>query len=523
MIVERMWLVVLVLGFASCTTSDGVGPGMDFAAAAAEISGEVPERWEARVRTPEGGAAGVEGLPPEVFDVRQFGADPWGDPAVNTHAIQSAIDEASAVGGEVLCTGGRYPLAPAKYTTLEHTYMLMVSDTAMPLAIRGDCTLYASVPGQNQTGDGHMIILRLQGKVDGLLVEGLTFDGGESTGQDPPRRWVRGIWTASGNQIRGFSARGNHFRNLIEGIALNANDLVGGGAFSDARVLHNTFENIVGTLPGTGYGVSDTGEGNTVAFNVFDRTGRHAIYVANARDHLSYGNVLKGHRFGVSTGQVRPAINIARSRQVAVHGNLFQDFSDSAINIAQSSATDRDCEDIDVRANTFMSPRNRMPVILIGEQHEGGIDPSTGAITQWRTRNVMITENRFVVDASSLDPSEGIPRVVQVLNGEGVSIVGNLIGLRRLPGSSYDAVVLGSTDPAYAGAVDGCPDIRRCLAQGWSVRGNRISVAGSSPSTVHAVKLLGPFADESRSFAFDIDDNSVHAAGEGKPRVKRRR
>lgn len=142
----------------------------------------------------------------KTFDPADFGAQPGGDPAVNTRAIQEALDAAAAAGGGIvaLTVPGVYDLAaqgPNAYQA-GHRYCLELRGNGLTLSIDPEVTLrLADKQQSDETGAVDVVVWRARRNV--RITGGGTISG-NTAGQF--------LWTrphsqiTDGNLLAGYGA-----------------------------------------------------------------------------------------------------------------------------------------------------------------------------------------------------------------------------------------------------------------------------------------------------------------------------
>ncbi|GAB6483366.1 hypothetical protein bcgnr5371_57490 [Bacillus cereus] len=275
---------------------------------------------------------------------------------------------------------------------------------------------------------------KLTGNIRDIEIEKMTIKGSNDF-----LALQHGITSSSGQNIIGVSIHDLVIENVAVGISLNA-DL--SGVYDNARVFKNRLKNMKGTLPGEGYGIHLANATNTIVEeNEIDGAQRHSIYQAKGgKGNRIKKNTIKNHRLGSADGTYRPALYIARSRNVIVEDNLLIDCYDGCIMISGDSTTGYITTDIDVLKNTIINPKNVVSPIICGEQ----IIPS--ALTQ----RVNFSMNNVIYNTY---PGGA---VFKFLNGIDIKILLNNITVLGVDGKSVFGVELSDnfiSDSSHANNI----------------------------------------------------------------------
>jgi hypothetical protein len=219
----------------------------------------------------------------------------------------------------------------------------------------------ATLQLQGTASSGNNIGLQLVGTIDTVTIEGLTIIGSGVVGDAHA-----GIYSNSGQTLKNVRTLYNTIKNVIIGITYNADT---GGNIDGGIIEGNNIVNIVGTNPGQGYGIHHSNGNGTpsnllIIGNRIDQAQRHSIYQARGSAVIIADNRISNHRQSIATGDVRPAINISRSQNITVQGNIVENFYDSAFYIDVD--TNAPCSNIVVNGNQFINPKNAVIPVWIG-------------------------------------------------------------------------------------------------------------------------------------------------------------
>jgi hypothetical protein len=239
------------------------------------------------------------------FDPEGLGARPGADPAVNTRAIQEALDAAAAAGGGTVAlkTPGVYDLAaqgPNPYHP-GHRYCLELRGNGLTLSIGPEVTLRLANDQQgSETGAVDVVVWRAR---QDLRITGGGTISGNTDGQ---RFWSRqGAYTqiTSGNLVAGYgSLDARNERIRIDGVTLQDH-------FSDAIYLSGDPRNRDRDIRISDVHARETGEG---------------ILVMNADDVTLSGNQYQATRVPDHPGDGFELWDVAGFRMLrnAVRGRL---------------------------------------------------------------------------------------------------------------------------------------------------------------------------------------------------------
>lgn len=247
----------------------------------------------------------------------------------------------------------------------------------------------------------------------------------------------------SGQTISNVRIYNCYIHDLGLGISLNANL---GGTFNFAWVYNNKIYNIVGTSPGSGYGISLAKVYYADVYgNFIDNCHRHSIYQGsgysvgvNIRD-----NIILNHRSTVADSSPRPAIVCSRSSGVKIYNNTIMDYKDGALIIDHETSSSTYCYDIEVFNNNFINRKNAVSSVYIGQQ----LAPGT-----YYTYDIRFHGNKIYSDNSI----SGGGTDILIWNGTGIDIYNNKIKSINESGTRY-CIEVG--DNSFVSKAADCSDI----------------------------------------------------------------
>jgi hypothetical protein len=248
----------------------------------------------------------------------------------------------------------------------------------------------------------------LIGTIDDLEIDSLMLIGDGNSGYSQGA-----IGNNSGQTITNVRFHDLHIMDINVGISHNANL---GGTFRNAQTYANVLTNILGTVPGSGYGIQMAKAYNIQVFNnIINNASRHSIYQGSGQNVnvLIEGNMIINHRKDVADASPRMAISCSRSSDVTIANNKFLDCYDGQINVDQDTGTSESISNILIIGNTFTNRKNVVPAIWIGEQ----LVPTTA-----RVFKVSVLNNTFDEDQSI---PGGLGTTVYILHGNQINVEGN--------------------------------------------------------------------------------------------------
>jgi hypothetical protein len=210
--------------------------------------------------------------------------------------------------------------------------------------------------------DNARIGLQYSGTVTNLTIEGL-----EISGAGPDAAFHAGIWGYSGAVIKNLTVRNNYIHDVSLGISVNA-DL--GGSIDGFLIEGNRVENVIGSLPGTGYGIhhangSGMPSNGRIIGNMIVGAQRHSIYEGKGSAVVIANNTIENHAIGRPTpGSAMPAIVISRGTDITVSGNVVDGATDGSLGIDTDNRFIT--RNITVIGNSFSNPLGLFPMVTIG-------------------------------------------------------------------------------------------------------------------------------------------------------------
>ena len=350
------------------------------------------------------------------YFVTAYGADPTGV-ADSTAGIQASIAAAPDYS-TIVFSAGTYKITQVVFDgrnlAVEATgASFILNDDAAGFLVKGVVTWFR-VRGGNIVGDG---VNR-----DGL---GVTF---------AQAGWIFG--NEEGAYVQNVNVEGVRIEDTNIGIKFAAGTGVGSGVAKNGRVINCEALRMKGVVGGLGYGFQFSGaDGGYIAGCTADDCGRHGIYFAEGRDYRCVGNRLINHR--LTEGDLasdRSAVAVARSAQVSVVGNLFDNCDGGALMIDTDNAgspPDNYLRGVVVSGNVFRD--SLLQDIIIG---------STAPNTQGEVEDILISCNAIfrnnAAAASLIDINSG--RKITIQNNQiddGVAAAHRVITFQAFDGAAF--------------------------------------------------------------------------------------
>lgn len=215
------------------------------------------------------------------------------------------------------------------------------------------------------------------------------------------------------------------------GISLNAQS---SGTISFNAVFNNHISNIIGSVPGKGYGIHIANSNfNSIHDNVIDHAQRHSVYHAFGDNNDIYHNRFLNHRADINEGVGRAALQILRSSSnVRAYDNTFINCYDGCIIINTLNELG-DMLNIDIFNNNFISPQGVVPTIRVGGDENKLV---------YKASNIKIHQNNFQID--------DLPTAIRLDAGIEVFINNNNINYLSLTDRVNGILVA----PSVSGALD---------------------------------------------------------------------
>ncbi|HCE4802534.1 TPA: hypothetical protein NKV34_004495 [Vibrio parahaemolyticus] len=229
-------------------------------------------------------------------------------------------------------------------------------------------------------------------KINKLEISGFTV-AGDGTSSSRQKLFALGAGVQIGTLIVAY----NNVSQCTIGISAGFEN---GRTVKNAYIMYNKVSDIKGMNPGEGYGIhaaNDRYNGSYgdlyIAYNVIDNCDRHSIYCARSNGFKVLFNTIKNHRKDVSTGDLRVALNLARSTDVVAAFNEFDNCHDGCIGIGADIVDGNvyDATNVKVFGNDIINPKVLAPIWV------GYLEYNKGAI-----HSVSIYENTFHMSNNAL-------------------------------------------------------------------------------------------------------------------------
>lgn len=380
----------------------------------------------------------VEDKLAQTVSVEDFGA--VGDGTTDdTTAIQNAIDALAQY--QTLLFNANYKITSG---------LTITNKNNIRLTGKGKITLVG--------GSSSAYMFQLVGTLDNIEIDHLTLVG---DGNDGYAQCAIGC--NSGQTISNTSFHDLNISEINVGISHNANL---GGSWTYFKCYNNVLKNMLGTVPGSGYGIhTANAKQGEVYGNTIDNASRHSIYLGRGEEAniVCSDNVILNHRMDVADGSPRCAIACSRINSVIISNNTFLNCYDGQLFIDEDS-TDANCTNISVLGNKFNYRQNVVPDIWIGVQ---------ALPTSYRTRRVLISGNTFEHDMAVSTGGAAI----NLLNGQDITIENNT--LRIIGATSLLPYFINIGNNSY---IDSDDDIQNII-----VRNNTCTANVSTTGNVFSV------------------------------------
>ncbi|WP_232581142.1 phage tail protein [Photobacterium phosphoreum] len=320
----------------------------------------------------------------------------------STAAIKRAIEDVNKFDSLYVCGGGKFGLIP----------------------IRKEIKIYSNNTPIYLNGDNAGFVLF--GVIKKIEVLNFTIVG---DGVNSSRHKL--ISLGANVEIGTFIVKYNNISNCIMGISAGFEN---GRKVNSAYILYNKISNIKGVNPGEGYGIhaaNDRYNGSYgelyIAYNQIDNCERHSIYCARSNGFKVLFNTIKNHRANVTTGDLRVALNLARSTDVVAAYNEFDTCYDGCIAIGADEVDGNvyDATNVQVYNNNFINPKVLAPIYV------GYLEYDKGKIN-----NISIYGNTFNMADNALP-------LIEVKMGFGVSFSRNK-AYYRAPSKTFNIFVFSA-------------------------------------------------------------------------------
>jgi hypothetical protein len=181
------------------------------------------------------------------------------------------------------------------------------------------------------------------------------------------------------------------------------------------RFIESEAVGSVGVVGGMGYGFQFAQCDDSSIVDCFaDQCQRHGMYVSEGRNYRVIGGGVNRNRYGLVAGTKRGGLAVSRSRNVTVHGVVFDDNNDSALVIdtdSQGLSPDNILDGVSVSGCTFKD--SDLNDITIGTSS----DPATDG----KPKNVTVYGNTLVAKSGNTD------NAVLISAGEHIHVYGNTV------------------------------------------------------------------------------------------------
>lgn len=273
--------------------------------------------------------------------------------------------------------------------------------------------------------------------VDGLTIQGVTIEGDGTVASHH-----QGIANSSGQTITNLRVLDNTVKNLTVGISVNADEIYSGGVVRDALIQGNHVENIVGTEPGYGYGIHAANvagmQGHIrIVDNFIMGAQRHSIYAAKGDGVTILGNHIRDHRTGqlqgkdTGHGNQRPAINIARGKDILVQGNIVENVEDGAMAIDGDFGSPLTLATNVTVTGNLVRGWGGFPAFALG-------DCAQTTPLENDVEGILIQGNQFLNDASGIAAGSDAASTLRICHGRRIFVLNNYFEmLNPQPGNRF--------------------------------------------------------------------------------------
>ena len=318
---------------------------------------------------------------------------------------------------------------------------------------------------------------------------GLTIRGFTAVGNGTVSDGLKFFGSGSGVNISDLRVVDNTISGMVNGVSLNA-DL--GGVIDGAIVSGNTIIGCVGTAAGQGYGIHHaTGDYSRksnvrIIGNTLVDCARHAIYNAKGRGVVIAGNIIRDHRRTAiangATTTYMPAVNVCRSWDVAVTGNVVTDSYGGAL-LVGGVGDGQYSRNYVVTGNVFSGEMDTQPLVRIGQ---------TAPDVDSFPSGVLLADN--IIDGGQMSGGT----LVYVDSGKNVRITGNQF---RMENATAPATVLRCAGTKESSGT-------ATYSDALLVAGNGFMTGGSA--VVTPVRLSGT---ETTTIRMTFRDNTLTPSG----------
>ena len=274
--------------------------------------------------------------------------------------------------------------------------------------------------------------LRIKGTSSDNIIEqqgtlkNVTYKNLEIEGTADSSTYQLAIGNYSGQYIYNFKIENCYIFNTNVGISWTAKT---SGEVNGVWCINNKVENCFGVNSGQGYGIlNGWGKNVNIIGNKINNCERHSIYSGGGEDIIISDNVITNHRINLTDTDIKCAIDVSRSKNIIVKGNIIQDFKGGAIYIAGEATTLDICENVLVENNTIINSHN-IYHIIVGAQVE----------TDYITKNITVKNNKMYQDINVSDIND----FIIIYDGYRIDIVGNKFVLDNVNGNSILGIEIG--------------------------------------------------------------------------------
>ena len=278
------------------------------------------------------------------------------------------------------------------------------------------------------------------GTIDTLIFRDFKIQGDGVIGS---AQW--GINNASGQTLSRIIVQNLEVWNTTIGISVNA---YLSGSVDNVIIEGNYCHDIVGSDPGTGYGIHASKATNVrISNNLLDNCSRHSIYQAAGVAHtIIHDNIIKNHRKDVDAGTYHAAIAAGRGSRVSIVDNILIDGYDGGILFAQVDSDSLGAQDSIIQGNQLIGRKNASPDIIIGEKT---------VPTSYFTSNVSVIGNVFHTDYGEC----GAGGNILVVNGTEIKISDNLHYWEGIDDDTATIPIIGIGHDTYISEASHCTNI----------------------------------------------------------------
>ncbi len=314
-------------------------------------------------------------------------------------------------------------------------------------------------------------------------IEGCRINGAGTLGL------AQGGFSAASALLINLQIINNTITNVNYGTVLN--ETTAGQGLVGPKIIGNYIKNVVGSLPGAGYGINAasfvlaTGTmqyvGGIIANNYVENAGRHSIYLGFGSGWTVTGNYLKGNACISTPNGSLSVAPIGRSRGTVWSGNVIDGACDIGLQITGDNTYTNDSlisSDVTVSGNTFLN--NQAQDIVIGN----GAPAANGTVD-----HITVTGNTIYKTGFNV-------RGIEIVSGKQILVEGNTITLLAAGGNTSGIIFDGGGE---SGATNTFND-------DVSIRGNLIHTAGGGTAGIQWTS-----AAAGSTARYDISSNRINS------------